>query len=86
MRCGLSFLYLRVRSWGGRVDHDDVLTLAHLSEIQPVATKQATKMTSTEKSKQKSACTAVPVRKGSGTITTCNTRSRITCYEITPGT
>ena len=54
MTCGLSSLHLRVRRWGGRVDDDDVLALAHLSEIQPVVTKQPTINVSMEESKHDS--------------------------------
>ena len=38
------------------------------------------------RSKQYNTCTTVPVRKGSGTITTCGIPSRITCSKITSGT
>ena len=54
MTCGLSSLHLRVRRWGGRVDDDVVLALAHLSEMQPVVTKQATINVSMEESKHDS--------------------------------
>ena len=50
MTCGIS-LHLRVRRYGGRVGDDEVLTLAHLLEIQPVVTKQATRNVSKEESK-----------------------------------
>ena len=86
MTCGLSSLHLRERRWGGRVVYDNVVTLAHLSEIQLVVTKQAAINVSMEESKQTRTCTAIQVRKMSGTITTCRTRSRISCCEITPGT
>ena len=83
MTCGLSSLHLPVRRWGGRVDDGDILTLEHLSEIQLVVTKQVTINVSMEESKQNGTCTEVPVRKRSGTITTCRTRSRIGCFKIT---
>ena len=82
MTCELSSLHLPVHRSGGRVDGDEVLTLAHLSEVQPVVTKQDTIDVSMEESKQNSTCTAVPARKGSGTTKTC----RISWCEITPGT
>ena len=52
----LSSLKLPVRRKGGRVDDDDVLTLAHISKIQPVVTKQATINVSMEEGKQNSTC------------------------------
>ena len=77
-------------------DDDDVLTFAHFPETKPVVTKQA--KTSWWKKENKiilSMCTAVPVRKGNGTITSCGIPSRITwcvspkkrvhkvsCYEL----
>ena len=48
--------------------------------------RQATKCVSVDDSKQNNTCTAVPVRKGSGTVATCGVPSRTTCNEITPGT